>query len=73
MTATEAAKLAREQGAQLCLVHVIDLSELYRAVGSGVPIADIEQTVIESGQQELDKAKVIAARDQGSIVSNVPR
>src|SRR6185312_8687719 len=60
----EAVKLAKEQGAQLCLVHVVDLSGLYRAVGSGVPIADIEQRVLESSQQVLDDARARAV-EQG--------
>jgi nucleotide-binding universal stress UspA family protein len=59
----EAAKLAKELRARLCLVHVVDLSGLYRTVGSGVPIGDIEQLVLQGGQQELNQAEGIAARE----------
>ncbi|HEX5415118.1 MAG TPA: universal stress protein [Chloroflexota bacterium] len=55
-----AAKLAKDQHAQLRIVSVVDLTPLYRRPYPGLDLGRIEQTVMQSTQEELVEAAAIA-------------
>ncbi len=56
----KAIDLAKDQGARLRIIEIVDLGPLFRASLSGVNLADIEQAIIQDCQKDLARAESLA-------------